>query len=229
MILQPLVAIMICIVVATAMRGVTLKASVAAFAAVYVVCAAAQVEGAASTASVHIMPTTDKTLFAWLNANSETGAVIVTTDLRLATILPLYTHDGTLMANGSRTLASNEELIERYLLVNKLVQTPDSLVRSELSQGITEGSPLPVVTYSEFLFETAPIKDPVRWSLTPEATDKIVNEYQQMNPAAELQHFRVDYVWLSSGTPVQIPDRTWNNVFVNSAGSLWQIHKNAGD
>ena len=203
MILQPLVITMICILLATFLRRVSLRVGVASFAAVYLACAAAQVEGAASTASVHRMPETDKALFGWLNMNTEQGAVVATTDLRLTTILPLYTHDGTLFANGSRTSASNEELIERYLLASKLIQAPASTVRSQLSQGIGEGSPIPVMTYSEFLFETAPQKDPIRWKLTPTATDQVLEEYQQLDPAAELKHLRVDYLWLSSGTPGQ--------------------------
>jgi len=143
----------------------------------------------------------------------------------LATVLPLYTHDGTLMANGSRTSAPDEELIERYLLASKLVQTPASTVRTELAQGIGAGSPLPVTTYSEFLFETAPQKDPIHWLLIPEATDQAVMEYQHLDPAAELQHLRVDFVWLSNGSPEEVPGYAWNKVFENSAGSLWQLRR----
>jgi hypothetical protein len=223
MILQPLFVIMVCIVIASLLREAGFRLGIAGLAMVYIACAAAQIEAAASTASVHRIPATDRSLFAWLNANTEAGAVVATTDLRLATILPLYTHDGTLMANGSRTSASNEELIERYLLANKLIQAPAATVRSELSQGVGSGSPLPLMTYSEFLFETAPQKDPIRWNLTPDAIEQVMREYQHLDPAAELQHLRVDYVWLSGGSPSKLSDFTWNMVFEDSAGSLWQI------
>jgi hypothetical protein len=172
------------------------------------------------------MPESDKALFNWLNANTEQGAVVATTDLRLATILPLYTHDSTLMANGSRTSATNEELIERYLLANKLIQAPTLTVQSKLSQGLGAGSPLPVMTYSEFLFEAAPQKDAIRWSLTPEATEQAIQQYQQIDPSTELLRLRVDYIWLSSGTPLEIRGYAWKKVFDNSAGSLWQIVAN---
>jgi hypothetical protein len=205
------------------------RLGVVGFAALYLVCAAAQIEGAASTASVHRMLESDKSLFAWLNANSEIGAVVATTDLRLATILPLYTHNGTLMANGSCTSASNDELIERYLLANRLIQAPASIVRTELSQEIEAGSPLPLVTYSEFLFETAPQKDPTHRKLTPEATQQALQEYQYIDPATELQHLRVDYVWISSGTHPEVPGYEWHNVFENAEGSLWQIMKKSSN
>lgn len=225
MILQPLVVLMICILTASSLTKVRPRISFAAFAAIYLACAAAQVEGAASTASVHRFAESDKSLFAWLNGNSETGAVVATTDLSLATVLPLYTHDGTLLANGSRTSATNQELMERFLLANKLVQAPDSAVRSELSQGIEIASPAMQMTYSAFLYETAPQRDPAHARLTPEAVDQAVQEYKTIDLAYELLHLRVDYVWLSNGTPATIAGYAWSKVFENSEGSLWQISK----
>ena len=79
----------------------------------YLACGAAQVEAAGTTAQLHRVRTSDQALFGWLEQNSEVGAVVATTDLRLSTVLPVYTHDGTLLANGSRTSASDDELIER--------------------------------------------------------------------------------------------------------------------
>jgi hypothetical protein len=82
------------------------------------------------------------------------------------------------------------------------------------------------MTYSEFLFEAAPQKDAIRWSLTPEATEQAIQQYQQIDPSTELLRLRVDYIWLSSGTPLEIRGYAWKKVFDNSAGSLWQIVAN---
>ena len=229
MILQPLVVMMFCIVAAAYFDRMSPRLGVVGFATLYLACAAAQIEGAASTASVHRMPESDKSLFAWLNANSEVGAVVATTEIRMATILPLYTHDGTLMANGSSTSASNDELIERYLLANRLIQAPASEVRSELSHGIDFSSSAMEMTYSGFLFEIAPQRDPSHARLTPKATEQALQEYQNMDPAKELQHLRVDYAWLNAGAPAEVPGYGWNKVFGNSAGSLWQIRNKTGD
>jgi hypothetical protein len=153
--------------------------------------------------------------------------VVATTDLRLATALPLYTHNGTLVANGSRTSASDRELVERYLLASALTRTPAGTVEAALSQETGSANmPLPLSTASYFLFETSPeYFDPSRRRMKESALPAVMERYRNMDVADELKRLRVDYVWMNSDRPADVQGLREERVLDTADGSLWKLER----
>jgi hypothetical protein len=227
MLLQPVAVLAICLLAAASSRlfrvGTTCGSVL--FGAIFLACCGAQVEAARNTAQIHRVPASDRALFGWLRENSQPGSVVATTELRLVTILPLYTRNGTLIANGSRTSGSNRELVERYLLASALTRTPPGAVEAALAeQGGWADSPLPLATASYFLFETAPeYFDSSRRRIKESVLPGVMEWYRTMDVAEELKRFRVDYVWMRGGPPLALPGLHWEQVLETPDGSLWRL------
>ena len=230
MVLQPMVLLLFCLVVTlwAGKRSWSVAAGAVAFSVLYLACGAAQVEAAGTTAQLHRVRTSDQALFGWLEQNSEVGAVVATTDLRLSTVLPVYTHDGTLLANGSRTSASDDELIERYLLASALTRTPPETVERQLmQQNGTPDSGLPIATYSYFLFEHSPYIDATLRRIRTDKLAGMMERYRTLDLGTKLEHFRVNYVWMKGGEPGMIPGWGWEKALTTEDGSLWILRRNA--
>lgn len=91
--------------------------------------AAYQVVFARSTAAVHIMSPADAALVSWLNANAPRDAVVGTPSFATVALLPSRTSLNTYVPFGGMTLASNEELTDRYLRLAKLLSLGEGFVR----------------------------------------------------------------------------------------------------
>ncbi|HEX9199864.1 MAG TPA: hypothetical protein VF865_09920 [Acidobacteriaceae bacterium] len=229
MLLQPVAVVLVCLLAAASSRWLkmgTLCGGIL-FVALFLACCGAQVEAARNSAEIHRMSAADRVLFGWLQAYSAAGSVVATTDLRLATVLPLYTHNGTLVANGTRTSASDRELVERYLLASALTRTPAVKVEAALSQEIGSANlPLPLVTVSYFLFETSPeFIDSSRRRMKQSVLPGVMEWYRHMDVADELKLLRVDYVWTNSGLPPETQGLQWERVLNTRDGSLWKLER----
>jgi hypothetical protein len=83
-----------------------------AFVVVFLASALSQVTAAVNTARFHRIDPNNRMLFEWLEKHTRIGDVVATTNLQLCTEIPVYTHNSVLLAEGSRTSGTNEELIE---------------------------------------------------------------------------------------------------------------------
>ena len=229
MLLQPVAVVLVCLLASASSRRLRVGALGGGmiFAVLFLSCCSAQVEAAKNSAKIHRMPTADRALFEWLREHSAVGSVVATTDLRLATVLPLYTHNGTLVANGSRTSASDRELVERYLLASALTRTPAGTVEAALSQETGSANmPLPLSTASYFLFETSPeYIDSSRRKMKESALPAVMERYRNMDVADELKRLRVDYVWMNSGRPADVQGLREERVLDTADGSLWKLER----
>jgi len=159
-----------------------------AFVLVFIACALSQVTAAVNTARFHRIDPNNWMLFDWLQKHTRVGDVVSTTNLQLCTEIPVYTHNNVLLAEGSRTSGTNEELIERFLLANALASVPPSRVADDLRE--TDADPHPILpTHSAFLFEhSAYINLYIHRILEPFVLSFVEN-YQNLSLPAELARF----------------------------------------
>jgi hypothetical protein len=219
MVLQPLGLTLLLLAFAGLTERVNLsrRSGAVLFAAVYLACCGSQLEAAVNSAEIHRMPETDRALFAWLGEHSDKGSMVATTDFRLCVVLPLYTHNGTLIADGTRSGASDAELVERFLLASALTRTPESIVQERLSQ-------VGGITYSYYLFETSPTYfDSNRHRIKEQALPAVMQQYRELNLAEELKRFRLDYVWMTDGPPAEVTGVRWEKAFQTEDGTLWKL------
>jgi hypothetical protein len=224
MVLQPVGLILIFALAALAARSrpqrrvVVFVMLVLAFAA----CAIAQIESARDSVEMFHLTSTERGLFDWLNANSTTGAVVATDDLGLSILLPCSTHDSVLFANGSRSTASDQELMERFLLASRLSGASPELVAVELNSDTAER--VGVSSYAYYLFETSPYKDDVGQHIVPGQIPGLLHWFRSMNLEDELRRFRVDYLWTENGrVPAEVNNWYWTPVFTSHEGQLWHL------
>ncbi|QMV17889.1 hypothetical protein GOB94_03670 [Granulicella sp. 5B5] len=188
----------------------------------------AQVEGGRDTASMHAMPQAERGLFAWLNAKTPVGSVVATDELELSIVLPVETHNSVLFANGSRSSASDDELLERFLLASRLVGEPSEVVESELSGEMPADVAEPPANYSLYLFEFSKKyqRRLAERRVAPAWIPVLLQRYATMDLAQELQRFRVDYVWVPTGRmPVAVTGWRYAEAFSSTEGTLWQLKR----
>jgi hypothetical protein len=199
------------------------------FLALFSACIATQVEAAVNSAPLHRIVPWQRELFHWLNQNTHPGDVVATTSLDLAISIPVYSQNCTLMVNGSRTQASDHEILDRYLLAEALTRTPASTVAERLA-GAPElpGSNKRWNNYPAFFFEhSSYLAGPGK--LKPSVIRAAAAQYSSLNPANALKHFRVDYLYVENRQePVKIPGVDWRLVLTTGEGSLWQLDQAPG-
>jgi hypothetical protein len=213
--------------VALAFRNTRRERVVAGVALVVMVVASvgAQVEGALVSAEMHRVRPGDAELFRWLNAHTPVDAVVATDNLRLSVLMPTMSHDNVLYANGSRSQATNDELMDRFLLASHLAGTSRKLVQERLQVGseYADGA-LPVSTYLYYLSETSPLQPAGQHFLLPQFVPGVMQQFDEVNAATELKKFRVDYVWTDDGrVPLQVEGYELQPVFENGDGRLWEL------
>lgn len=230
MVIQPVTLIVFAVLIAAWSARYTLQrtsvVSVGLFALLFLSCTASQIKAGIGSAAYHRISSSDRILFDWLRQNTQPGDVVATTDLRINTILPIFSHNNMLLVNGSRTSGSDQEMIERYLTAQALVGKPTLEVQRELEQRQSNAAnlPLPWCTYSAYLFETSPFMEPGTRSIRASYLPGFLAQYQAIDLAQELQRFRVNYIWTEAGErPGTIVGWQTHPVLSTSDGTLWQL------
>ncbi|MFZ0661351.1 MAG: hypothetical protein WAM66_01550 [Acidobacteriaceae bacterium] len=229
MILQPAMVLLCLVISLAATVKIREKRSAlwaaALFLIFFAVCASVQVEAAVNSAPLHRVDPSQQALFHWLNRNTQRGDVVATTSLELTFDMPVFSQDYTLMVEGSRTSASNSEILERYLLAEALTGTPAATVTDELGSGKLIYPSRQSSTYPAFFFEHSPdLAGP--GTVNPSVLEKSLAEYRTLDPALELKRFRVNYLYTENGqTPTKIAGVSWQKVLETPEGSLWRLNR----
>ncbi|HEY4045960.1 MAG TPA: hypothetical protein VGM27_03750, partial [Acidobacteriaceae bacterium] len=233
MVIQPatIILIMLLFLVVTQRTRLRSSATLSAglFIALFALCTAEQISGAINSAQGHRIFPAEAALFGWLNQNTSPDDVIATTDLSLCVVLPVFTHNYSLLANGSRTSGSDDEVLDRFLLANALTSTPESRVIEELDgpwpRTPSDQNPLNT-SYAGFLYEWSPYRDMMKPSLSPLGIAKATARYRNLNLPDELLRYRVNYVYASRAKrPPAIPGWETHEVFQTGGAVLWRLEK----
>ena len=203
----------------------------ALFIALFSLSAAVQVTAALNSADAHRVFPADARLFAWLERDTAPDDVVATTDLALATELPVFTHNYTLLANGTRSSGSDDEILDRFLLADALVSSPPAVVEQQLrpiekDEVYHAGDPVGASYYVPFLFEHSPKRVPnlLQPMLTHEAAADALAKYRDLDLNRELHRFRVNYVYVMNGqAPATIAGWRMQMVLKTERGSLWKL------
>lgn len=228
MVIQPaLVVLCFMILLAATERTRQAKSSrlaIVPFLALFAICSACQVEAAVNSAPAHRIIPSERTLFFWLNKNTSPSDVVATTSLELAIYMPLYSKDYTLMVEGTRTSASDDEILARYLLAEKLVGAPASTIAQDLTSArAADDTEHAWWTYPNFFFEHSLYLE-APFSLKPWVVRKELAEYASLNVADELRHFRVNYLYtVGKQEPAKIAGISFSRVLKTADGSLWRL------
>jgi hypothetical protein len=230
MVLQPLGLIFMAVVLTwTVQPRPRLRwAAVAAFALVMTAAAVAQFESARDSAGLFRFTADQRALFSWLNTHTPAGSVIATDDIKLSIVLPVQTHNSVLFSDGSRSTASDAELMERFLLASRLAGASVQQVHTELTTGETSGPGAANATYTGYLYESSPweMHNGMR-RIVPDRVEGVMQWFSSMNLAGELSRFRVDYLWTEPGRrPATVQGSSWKKAFSSADGSLWQLIRN---
>ncbi|HEV2273347.1 MAG TPA: hypothetical protein VGR96_04235, partial [Acidobacteriaceae bacterium] len=238
MIVQPAVMILALIMLLTFFRRSAARESSRAammlFIALWVAGAGVQVIAGVNSAEVHRIPPAEAALFRWLKSNTSPDDVVATTSVPLSTELPVFTHNYTLVVNGTRTSGTDDEVLDRFLLANALAGTPSSTLVEVLtpppSSAIHQPGD-PAVRYPvSFLFEHSPyrVDNLLQPSLTPAAASAVLSRYQHLDLNRQLHRFRVNYVYTLAGQHLaEVAGWQAQKVLQTTEGALWRLTPNA--
>ena len=213
-------------------RPRVLRATPYLFFVLYTACCVSQVNSGYNSAQYHIINPSDRQLFSWLQQESEKFDVVATTEMRLNITIPDYTHNSILVVDGSRSSGSDDEIVDRFLLANALVNVQPADVLSKLSVGW--GSSIPSsfpshVTYSYYMFESSPYFDSLRGNIREESLPGLMARYGEIRAHLpdELLKYRVDYIYTNrSQTPAIVPGWKNSRVLQTDDGTLWHLQRN---
>ena len=226
MVIQPAAVLLACLLIATLLARTSPPPWLGrvAFAGLLLACTASQINAAIHTAAFHKLHAADKALFDWLESHTAPADVVATSNLRLCLEMPLYTHNRLLVANGTRSSGSDEELLERLILANRLAGTSPSRLAAELRGDDPAPDGVHIAGYASYLFEQSPLLNQGTHGLTNAALAAALERFQTMNAAQELQRFRVNYLYTRpEDAPMAPTGWTLQPVLRTEDGTLWQL------
>ena len=239
MVIQPAIIIMgLAVMMALSARVRSRGSAVwgaAFFAVLFTLSAAAQVSAGINSAKAHRVIPADQRLFDWLERNTTPDDVVATNDLAISAELPVFTHNYTLLANGTRSSGSDDEILDRLLLADALVHTSLAEVQKQLRPTNKDelswrfGSPF-TTNYVPFLFEHSPKRVPnlLQPMLTPQAAAVALAKYRHLDLNQQLHRFRVNYVYVMDGqTPATVGGWQMQMVLQTTRGTLWKLTQGA--
>jgi hypothetical protein len=183
---------------------------------------------ASNTAPMHVYNEERKALYEWLNRNTPVDSVVMVPVSELSYLLPAYTHDYQWIPSGTRTTASNEEILDRFLIAAKLTGQSEQWVKTALAQSTAEGNQPLGHTYVYYLFQ-GNYNSPDR-RLRGEAIEAALERYKTMDLQHELSRFRLDYIYArGSGRPQTVPGYGTRELYRNSHGAVYSISAVSAD
>ncbi len=226
MVIQPAAVLIVALLIACLLgrRGARWVA-IPGFVVLWIACALIEAHAGIASAPYQQLPAGDAVLFDWLETHTRPGDVLATTNLRLCMETPLFTHNRLLVANGTRASGSDEQLLERLLVANRLSGATEQQVRAELAVGDALPDAVPFETYGTYLFEQSPLLNPYTHYLTDAAVASALEQYSRLNVDRELTRYRVDYLYTEHGGSPQ-PGSAWQAAPVletPGGGVLWRI------
>jgi len=186
------------------------------------IAAVRQTAVAANTAPKHVYTAEEQALFGWLNRQTPADSVVLLPVSELAQLLPAFTHNCQFIPNGTRTTASNAEILERFLAGEKLLGHADEWVRAALAQNADAGDQPLGITYAYYLFQSS-YDSPGR-RLQDAAIEAALAQFRAMDLAKELARFRLDYIYArGSEQPSAVPGYTFHEAFRSPFGTVYRI------
>lgn len=146
-----------------------------------------------------------KQVFEWLNQNTSIDSVVLTDSLVDNLYLTVMTHNNVFVPHSYLSLAPDTEVIERFLLVNKLNGNTEDRLKQQLS--LTEEN-IQLKSKKRFNFDNCAghylffrrfiEHDYYNCSVSEEMLEGMVSEYRQMEPDLDLykEKYQMDY-WLT--------------------------------
>lgn len=160
-------------------------------------------------------------LFSWLNRNTQVDDVVIASNREINYLIPVYTHNRPFVPSGTRSTASSEEIMRRFLTAFKLLGHSEQSMRTILIEPVKNSCPFGC-PYGYYLFQ----KMRMGFSLLDENVTKLLGAYSQLNMVRELQHFRADYIYTEPSEDLQsIKGYTFDKVYKTPYGALWRISK----
>ncbi|OGY46881.1 MAG: hypothetical protein A2840_00460 [Candidatus Buchananbacteria bacterium RIFCSPHIGHO2_01_FULL_47_11b] len=175
----------------------------------------------------------------WINNHLPHEPKIVSNSFLTAIYLNTYTSARSYLPIGNISSISNLEIKERFLVANKIFQTPVNLfetylipspVSTECSKCITNEAQNKII-FSQFLdFRISePKKNEVRWYEDQKKVDALISQYTTF-PEVDLANFESDYLyygpWEKSFTDINFDaNQNLELIFRNSEVSIYKILK----
>jgi hypothetical protein len=182
-----------------------------------------QVTMSTAVASAHEYTPQHRLLFDWLNSNTQTDDVVLSTARDVNDLIPVFTRNRVFVPNGERTSASNQEIGMRFLIAMKLLGHSEDEVRALLSQDIAHGDPPLGLTYTYFLFLGTD-----EWRSPDSEIQRMLAEYRQLDLGKELGRRRVNFVYgRAQEQPSAVSGWTFREEYADSYGGLWQAGPSA--
>ena len=175
-----------------------------------------------NVAPYHEYPEEQRLLFSWLEANTQTDDVVMTTDTVINYIVPLYTRDRVYVPDAERSGVAYRQIERRYLIAMKLMRHSEQDLRDELGRDAFHGDPPLGLTTSYYLFGDA--GGTRRRGLVEARLAEALRDYRALDLESELRRWRVDYAYARAGeVPAQVRGWTIREVYETRFGSVWRV------
>jgi len=183
-----------------------------------------QIGVAMNTAPKHEYKEEHRLLFSWLNENTRIDDVLVGSDVEINYLIPVFTHNRPFVPNGTRSTASNEEIMHRFLMAMKLLGHSENTVRDILARDAGQGDQPLGHTYTYYLFQSS--YGSINRRLPDNRIERILHDYRKIDLAHELRSVRADYVYVRKSENLQpIVGWIFTKSYANQYGTVWHFGK----
>ncbi len=174
--------------------------------------------------SLYAIDDSDKELYEWLDENTEKDDVVLTLSTEQSYLIPLYTHNNVYLPYGPYSLATTDEIWERFYISYSMLGINESHVSGMINNEETRNSYIidhRTNTFNKSSFEIA-FWDLYLFSLEygsgiPESkkADILENYRRYLEDAANREKYRADYVLIGpyerSAGAAASGDKVWGN------------------
>lgn len=156
----------------------------------------------------HTLPLNITRSLNWLNANTPKDSVVVSPSLITNALLPVFTHNNSLLPVAVTSAASQAEILDRFFVAYSLFGYSPEYVKSALLGEL--GGSGDAISYQEnglttWLFESYYVDHSIdgyfyrrNAEIPPEVTTRIVSDYERYPKRQQylLNRYRADYLYV---------------------------------
>lgn len=156
----------------------------------------------------HTLPANITRSLNWLNANTPRDSVVVSPSLITNALLPVFTHNNSLLPVAVTSAASQAEILDRFFVAYSLFGYSPEYIKSALKNDLPKSDDL--TGYQEnglttWLFESYYVDHSIDGyfyrrtaEIPPEVTARIVSDYEHYPKRKEylLNRYRADYLYV---------------------------------
>ena len=208
--LQPLLAYLFLLILFRSVRRPPVAATAAVIAILIAVAAVRQIQVGRNTAAYHCKTSPDMDVLFWVRSHLPPDAVIGSDDSKLILLIPPIAGTWTFVPLGDRSMASNAEILTRYLLLCRLEGRTWEQAEAQLRSTLDSRSHRSSMGYTLVMQQ----------NILPETIEIARVIWNSLDLSGDFKDRKLDYLITKRADDLSTPNETFDTVYQNAT---WRV------